>query len=222
MKTTTNDNIGSGFIVLYYFYVFCYTLYEWSGFVIIERKTIKNDESYLRQVSNEVSFGDTDYIDDIKLLERFCLETECFALAAIQIGIPKRIIYLKNTNLNIPLDDINHNESKILINPIVVSRRGHTKFWEACLSCLNNTGLVSRPYEMVVEYYNSFGDKCRETFVGFEATVLSHELDHLDGILHMDVAERVIELSKEERKIFREEHPYVIISKDCDYNELVK
>ena len=40
-------------------------MYVWSGFVIIERKTIENDESYLRQVSNEVSFDDTDYIDDI-------------------------------------------------------------------------------------------------------------------------------------------------------------
>lgn len=183
----------------------------------ITRKTIENDEKYLRQISNEVSFNDKSYIDDIKLLEEFCNNTECFALAAVQIGIPKRIIYLKNTKLNVPLDDINYNESKVLINPVIISRRGKTKFWEACLSCLDNMGLVTRPYEMVVKYYDINGLEHEEKFEWFETTVLSHELDHLDGILHMDVAEEVIVMPREQRKIFRETHPYEIISKTCDY-----
>ena len=112
----------------------------------IVRKTIENDEDYLRQISKEVSFDDKELKDDIKLLEQFCLDTECFALAAVQIGIPKRIVYLKNTTLDVPLDDINYNESKVLINPTIVSRKGKTEFWEACLSCLDNVGLVERPY----------------------------------------------------------------------------
>lgn len=188
----------------------------------IKRKTIENDELYLRQISQPVLFDDISYKKDIELLEEFCLETECFALAAIQVGVPKRIIYLKNTTLDVPLEDMNHNESKILINPVVVSRKGHTKFWEACLSCLDNMGLVSRPYEMVVQYYDCEGNKHSETFKGFEATVLSHELDHLDGILHMDIAEEVVNMPKEDRKAFREQHPYEIISETCDYDNTVK
>lgn len=188
----------------------------------IKRKTIENDELYLRQISQPVLFDDISYKKDIELLEEFCLETECFALAAIQVGVPKRIIYLKNTTLDVPLEDMNHNESKILINPVVVSRKGHTKFWEACLSCLDNMGLVSRPYEMVVQYYDCEGNKHNETFKGFEATVLSHELDHLDGILHMDIAEEVVNMPKEDRKAFREQHPYEIISETCDYDNTVK
>lgn len=188
----------------------------------IKRKTIENDELYLRQISQPVLFDDISYKKDIELLEEFCLETECFALAAIQVGVPKRIIYLKNTTLDVPLEDMNHNESKILINPVVVSRKGHTKFWEACLSCLDNMGLVSRPYEMVVQYYDCEGNEHNETFKGFEATVLSHELDHLDGILHMDIAEEVVNMPKEDRKAFREQHPYEIISETCDYDNTVK
>ena len=164
--------------------------------------------------------SDESYKEEIKLLEQFCLETECFALAAIQIGIPKRMIYLKNTTLDVPLEDKSYNESTILINPVIISRKGHTRYWEACLSCLNNMGLVSRPYEMVVEYYDVNGVQHNEIFEGFEATVLSHELDHLDGILHMDIAEEVINIPREERKAYREKHPYEVISKTCDYDEI--
>ena len=186
----------------------------------IARKTILNDEKYLRQISQPIDWSDESYKEEIKLLEQFCLETECFALAAIQIGIPKRMIYLKNTTLDVPLEDKSYNESTILINPVIISRKGHTRYWEACLSCLNNMGLVSRPYEMVVEYYDVNGVQHNEIFEGFEATVLSHELDHLDGMLHMDIAEEVINMPREERKAYRKEHPYEVISKTCDYDEI--
>ena len=185
----------------------------------IIRKTIENDEEYLRQISSEISFDDKSYLDEIKLLERFCNETECFALAAVQIGIPKRIVYLKNTKLDVPLDNINYNESKVLINPVILSRKGKTKYWEACLSCLDNMGLVIRPYEMAVKYYDINGLEHEEKFEWFESTVLSHELDHLDEILHMDIAEKVIRMNREQRKEFRKDHPYEIISKTCEYEK---
>lgn len=188
----------------------------------ITRKTIEHDEMYLRQISKPVLFDNEEYKKDIKLLEKFCNETECFALAAVQIGIPKRILYLKNTSLDIPLNDTVYNESKVLINPIILERKGLTKYWEACLSCLDNMGLVSRPYEILVKYYDVNGIELVETFKGFEATVLSHEMHHLDGVLHIDIAEQVLNMPKEERKIFRKQHPYEIISKDCDYEYIIK
>ena len=171
----------------------------------------------MRQISKEVSFDDKSYIDDIKLLEEFCNNTECFALAAVQIWIPKRIVYLKNTKLDKDLWDKDYNEARVLINPVIISRKGKTKFWEACLSCLDNMWLVVRPYEMVVKYNDIEGFEHEEKFEWFETTVLSHELDHLDWILHMDVAEEVIIMPREQRKKFREKHPYEIISKTCYY-----
>lgn len=183
----------------------------------IKRKTIENDLEYLRQISKEVSLDDSSYKEDIKLLKEFCDETECFALAAVQIGIPKRIVFLKNTNLDVPIENVNYNEAKVLINPVIVKRRGLTKYWEACLSCLDNMGLVERPYELIVKYYDIDGNVHEDKFEGFPSTVLSHELDHLDGILHMDIADEVLVMPKEERKVYREKHPYEIISKTCEY-----
>lgn len=184
----------------------------------IIRKTIENDEEYLRQISTDVTFDNDDYKKDIETLRQFCEETECFALAAVQIGIPKRMVCLKNTTLDVDLSDMSHNESKILINPTIIYRKGHTRYWEACLSCLDNMGLVDRPYKMVIKYFDENGCEHCEKYEGFEATVLSHELDHLDGILHMDVAIEVLNMPKDERKVFRETHPYEIITKTGNYN----
>ena len=66
------------------------------------------------------------------------------------------------------------------------------------------------------------GNIHNDVFEGFEATVLSHEMDHLDGILHMDVADKVVQMEKEERKKLRQEQGYEIIAKDGDYEELKK
>ena len=185
-----------------------------------KRKTILEDESYLRQTSKPVDFSDSNYEDDLKIISDFCNQNECFALAAVQVGIPKRIIFLKNTSLDIPIEDHAYNEEKILINPVIKSRTGHTRYWEACLSCLDYMGLVDRPYEIDLEYYDEKGIINNKKFIGFEATVLSHELDHLDGILHMDIASELLEMPKEERKIFRKSNPYQIISKTCDFNAI--
>lgn len=186
----------------------------------IKVKTIENDEEYLRQISEDVDFSDKSYLGDIEKLEEFILPQDTYyALAAIQIGIPKRIIYVKNTDLDEDkLKDKNYNEARVLINPKIISRKGKTKYWEACGSCLNYTGLVERPYEIQIEYYDENGVEHNEIFEGFEATVLSHEYDHLDGILHIDIAEEILSMSREERTEFRKMHPYEIISKTCDYD----
>ena len=186
----------------------------------ITRKTIENDEKYLRQISKEVDLSNNDYKQDIKLLEEYCLQTSCFALAAVQIGIPKRMIYLKNTK-DIDRKDITYNESKVLINPVITKRKGHSRFWEACLSCMKNNkhiaGLTDRPYELEVEYFDTNGEKKNEIFSEFSAIVLSHELDHLDGILHMDISKDIKIVTDEELKELRRKEPLEIISKEDYY-----
>ncbi len=188
----------------------------------VDRKTIENDEKYLRQISKVVSKDDSSIVRYVKMLEQYCSETQCFALASVQIGIPKRIIYLKNTTLDIPIDNLDYNESKILINPEIISRKGLTEFWEHCLSCPGYMGLVKRPYEMVIKYYDVNWNENVKKIEGFEATVLSHEMDHLDGILHMDIADEVLNMPNlDDRMEFRKIHGYNIISKTGDYEELL-
>lgn len=198
----------------------------------MKKITIENDEEFLRQISKPVIFPDSELENDIKVLEEFFSESDtALALAAVQLGIPKRLIYLKTTDLDLidrknhnqeTDEDKLHNERRILINPVVISREGLTDYWEACTSCLNNLGHVRRPYKISVEYQDINGEYHTEEFEGFESTVLSHEMDHLDGILHMDIADEVLIMTKEERKVFRQSHGYNIISKKGDYESLLR
>ena len=182
----------------------------------ILRKTIINDEQFLRHISKSVDFASDKYEDAVQELANFCQNEEnCMALASIQIGIPLRVIYLKKTDLNRLYEE--YNEAKVLINPVIIKSKGETEFWEACVSCLNYTGLVKRPYEIEVMYYDISKKKHHETFTGFAATVISHEIDHLNGILHMDIAEKIIELNADERKSLRQIEPYKVIRKTGKY-----
>lgn len=175
---------------------------------------IENNLEYLRQESIEVELTDNDLENDILLLKEFSRETGCLAMAAVQLGILKRLIYVRNTNFN-DLNNRNIDEDMVLINPRIIKMTGHVRYWEACASCLDNMGLVDRPYQIEVEYYDTLGKKIRKTFTEFEAVVFAHEYDHLNGILHMDRAVQVYNLPQEKRKEFRDilpNHGYEIIS----------
>lgn len=185
----------------------------------IKVKTIEKDLEYLRQISKPVNFNDDSYKEALKVLDDFCETSEnCMAMASVQLGIPLRLVYLKKTDLN-HLEDDDYNEAKILINPVIIKKEGLTRYWEACASCMDNFALVERPYKIEIEYYDENRKKRHEVLEGFPATVVSHEMDHLDGILHMDKAIKLLQMNAEERKKYREEHPYRIIRKDGDFEE---
>ena len=185
----------------------------------MEAITIKDNETFLRQVSTPIDFSNIKQIkNDIKMLEEYCKENEVMAMAAVQLGIPKEIINKLQTDESTE-EENNYNEARVLINPVIIKREGLTKYWEACASCLDNVGLVKRPYRIFVEYYDINGNKQSEIFEGFESTVLSHEMDHLDGILHMDIAEEVLVMTQEERKKLRQKQGYSIINKQGDFEQ---
>ena len=99
---------------------------------------------------------------------------------------------------------------------------GITSFWEACASCLDNMGLVLRPYRVLINYLDLEGNKLSKTFEGFASTVFCHEYDHLDGVLHMDKSLEMYDMEPEARGVFRETHPYEIYEKEGNYLSLVK
>lgn len=97
--------------------------------------TIEKNESYLRQISKKVNITDPELHNNIVVLQNYCMQNDVMAIAAIQLGIPKRIVYIKNTNLDIlnkrltdegKEETKNYNEAKILINPTIVSKEGYT------------------------------------------------------------------------------------------------
>lgn len=184
-------------------------------------KTIENDLEWLRKVSKKVNVKKDNIEEDINVLKDYCINNEVFAMAAIQLGIDKRLIYIKNTDIS-KIEDDSWNEAIILINPKIRKRIGLTKYWEACASCLDNTGFVLRPYKVIIDYIDIKGCKHQKTFKGFASTVFSHEYDHLDGILHIDKAIDIKVMNEEERKEFRKTHSYEILSKEGDFLELEK
>ena len=177
--------------------------------------TIMDDEKYLRQASEEVDFSKDNIDEIVKELRDFLKQSSIgYALASIQLGIPKRIVCVKSTSEDGSAND----DYMVLINPKIISMRGRTEFWEACFSCgTSNMGLVERPYFIKVEYYDENEIKHEQEFEGFVSTVLCHEIDHLDGVFHLDRAKDKITLDYEDRKKLREKEPYKIYSKDEDF-----
>lgn len=185
---------------------------------MLKEITIFDDEEFLRQISKAVDFkNDKNLEQNLKdLIEYTMNNNKAYAMASIQLGIAKRILFVKSTTEgNASIND--ENSLILMINPEVISRKGRTEFWEACVSGGNYIGKVERPYCIVIKYQDKNGQEKTEKYEGFAATVLSHELDHLDGIFHMDRAKELHWVPTEERKNFRKDEPYKILSKTCKF-----
>ena len=185
----------------------------------MEIKRIDKDLSFLRQTSQEVDLEE-DLTKEIEDLEKYILETNAFAIAAIQLGYNNRVIYVRCSDYT-KYDEEGYNEAEVLINPVITNREGLTTYWEACLSCLDNTAIVCRPYRINISYYDVEGNKKEKIITGFPSTVLSHEYDHLDGILHMDKGLEVLLMDKDERKEFRKKYGYEVYEQYGDFEELL-
>ena len=74
----------------------------------------------------------------------------------------------------------------VLVNPVIVAHSGEQFFREGCLSLPDYTANIRRHQSIVVEALDLEGQPLRLTAEGFEAVVLQHEMDHLDGILFLD------------------------------------
>ena len=102
-------------------------------------------------------------------------------LAAIQIGVPKRIIVMdisKNDEKNNPM---------YFVNPIIKNKNPeNSTYEEGCLSVPNFFAEVDRPKKCDVEYLDYNGKKKILNAEGLLATCIQHEMDHLEGILFID------------------------------------
>ena len=102
-------------------------------------------------------------------------------LAAIQIGVPKRIIVI----------DLSKNpekkEPRYFVNPIIKNKNSeNATYEEGCLSVPNQFAEIDRPSKCEVEYLDYNGKKQLLKADGLLATCIQHEMDHLEGILFID------------------------------------
>ena len=142
---------------------------------------ITEPNKLLRQISkpvNKVGKEEKELMDDM-------LETMYAApgigLAAIQIGVPKRIIVMDISK------DEEKKEPRYFVNPIILNKdKLKTSYEEGCLSVPDQFAEIARPSKCEVEYLDYNGDKKFLKADGLLATCIQHEMDHLEGILFID------------------------------------
>ena len=102
-------------------------------------------------------------------------------LAAIQIGIPKRIIVMDISK------DEQKKEPRFFVNPVIKKKDSlKSTYEEGCLSVPNQFAEIDRPSKCVVEFLDYNGNEQKLDAEGLLATCIQHEMDHLEGILFID------------------------------------
>ena len=145
------------------------------------REIIILPDPRLRQISDPVAAVDA----DVRQLAEDMLETMYAApgigLAAIQIGVPKRVITLDLAKKDEP------KAPQVFINAEVVSASDErATYEEGCLSIPDYYDEVERPAEVKVRYTDLDGNVQEIEANGLLATCLQHEIDHINGVLFID------------------------------------
>ncbi len=145
------------------------------------KKILTEPNKLLRQVSMPVEkVGDQErqLMDD--MLDTM-YSANGIGLAAIQIGVPKRIIVMDLSK------DENKKEPMYFVNPVIKNKNlEKAKYEEGCLSVPNQFAEIERPNGCEVEYLDYSGRKKILKADGLLATCIQHEMDHLEGILFID------------------------------------
>ena len=143
------------------------------------RDIVKEPDERLRKVCRPVK----EITPHILTLLDDMAETMAFAegvgLAAPQVGVLRRIVVV-----DVGEGLIEH------INPEILEVSGEQTGPEACLSCGDRRGIVTRPSFVRVRALDRTGTLREYTGEGLLARAFCHELDHLDGVLFLDKMSR--------------------------------
>jgi len=168
------------------------------------RKILTEPDPFLRQKSKKVDIVD----DEIRSLMDDMVQTMYDApgigLAAIQIGVPKRVIVI----------DLSKKDEKknpmYFVNPeILIKSENDATYEEGCLSVPNQFAEINRPDKCKVKYIDYDGKGKILEAEGLLATCIQHEMDHLEGILFIDYLSKlkksmiIKKLSKQKKTLER-------------------
>ena len=134
-------------------------------------------DEILKKKSREVEVID----EKIQILIDDMIETmhkyNGVGLAAVQVGILKRVVVIDLYDDNGPI---------VLINPVILKTKGEHEVEEGCLSFPNQFAKVIRPEEVVAEYTDRDGKRKKIKAKDLLAQAISHEVDHLEGEVFID------------------------------------
>lgn len=145
------------------------------------RTILTDDDPVLHKVCRPVEkFDDRlhDLLDDLK---ETLTEANGVGLAAPQVGILRRAVVVMDEENNVIE----------LINPTIIKADGEQTGLEGCLSVPGRYGIVTRPMYVTVRAQNRYGEAFEVSGEGLTARCFCHELEHLDGHLYVERAQRV-------------------------------
>ena len=152
------------------------------------RNVVTEGDEILRKKCREVS----EITDRIRLTMEDMLETMRsrygVGIAAPQVGVMRRMF----------IAEPEPGRVYYMINPVILEESGSQVDDEGCLSVPGMIGTVERPDYIKMEALDLKGDKQIYEFHDFDARVMCHEYDHLDGILYIDKATNIRDAAEEE------------------------
>lgn len=148
------------------------------------RKIRKNQDPVLREKAKAIKKITPPILKLLDDMAETMYAANGVGLAAPQIGISKRLVVI---------DVQDENGLLKLINPVITDKKGAEVAIEGCLSFPGLAGEVERAEEVIVKALNPEGKELVIAATGLLARALQHEIDHLDGILFLDRALRIIE-----------------------------
>lgn len=150
------------------------------------RPILTAPDARLKEVSREVERVDAEIRMLVEDMFDSMYEAKGIGLAAIQIGVPKRVLVMDLA----PRDE--DSEPRVFINPkIVWASEELATFEEGCLSVPDFWDDVARPARIKAEYLDRDGKHATLEAEGLLATCLQHEMDHLEGVLFLDHLSRL-------------------------------
>ena len=168
------------------------------------RKILTEPDPFLRQKSTNVEEVDSkirSLIDD--MLETM-YDAPGIGLAAIQVGVPKRVIVI-----DLSRDDEKKNPLHFVNPEIITSSDNNAAYEEGCLSVPGQFAEINRPDRCKIKYLDYNGEEKILEAEGLLATCIQHEMDHLEGILFIDYLSKlkksmiVKKLSKQKKSLER-------------------
>jgi len=145
------------------------------------REIIVLPDKRLRQVSDPVKAVDAEVRALVDDMFETMYKAPGVGLAAIQVGVPKRIVTVDTAKKDEP------ENPQVFINPeIVWSSDDKSTYEEGCLSIPEYYEEVERPTQVKVRFMDLDGKAQEVEANGLLATVLQHEIDHTNGILFID------------------------------------
>ena len=146
-----------------------------------KRQILTEPNKILREKSLKVEKVD----GDLQNLMNDMLETMYAApgigLAAIQVGVPKKVIVLDISKKDGPKKPL------FFINPEIIDRsKTISTYEEGCLSVPGQFAEIDRPNQCHIKYLDYYGESKELKAEGMLATCIQHEMDHLEGILFID------------------------------------